>query len=62
MTHYYRLYSVGADGHFVGAVDVEAADDVDASIKAQGLLNGLDLELWQRDRFVAKFLSQRNDD
>ena len=36
---------------------VEAADDLEASGKAQGLVNGLDVELWQRTRFIARFPS-----
>jgi hypothetical protein len=56
MAHY-RIYTVGADRHIVGVVDIEAADDLEASGKAQGLVNGLDVELWQRTRFIARFPS-----
>jgi hypothetical protein len=34
MAHY-RIYTVGTDGHFVGALDIEATDHLEASQKAQ---------------------------
>ena len=54
---HYRLYSVGADGHFVGAINIEAGDDDEASKKAQESVNGHGLELWERAHFIARFHS-----
>jgi hypothetical protein len=63
MAHY-RLYSVGTNGRFLGAVDIEATDDLEASGRAQHLINGLDVELWEGARFIARFPSfpRRDDD
>jgi hypothetical protein len=51
----YRVYTVGSDNHFVGAPEViECADDVAAIKKAKELKNGLDVEVWERARVVAR--------
>lgn len=51
----YRAYLVGKDGHFFKSVPVEALDDAAAIAAARQLVDGYDIELWQRDRKVAKF-------
>ena len=48
----YRAYIVGADGHFIEAVDLVCEDDHAAIEKAQALVDGHDVELWQLDRHV----------
>ena len=51
----YRVYVVGLDGHFRSSVALECADDAEAKDKARQLMDGYDLELWQRDRKIAMF-------
>jgi hypothetical protein len=51
----YRAYLIGADGHFHSSIPLECADDVAASERAKQLVDGHDVELWQRDRKVATF-------
>ena len=51
----YRVYFVGTDGHFFKAVELECADDVEATEQAKQLVDGHDLELWQRARKIAMF-------
>jgi hypothetical protein len=51
----YRAYMVGADGHFVDAVWLDCADDAEATEKAKQLVDGHDVELWQRARKIARF-------
>jgi hypothetical protein len=51
----YRVYIIGSDGHFFNSVPLECADDDEATEKAKQLLDGHDVELWQRDRKIAKF-------
>jgi hypothetical protein len=52
---HYRVYFIGQDGHFIRAMDVSCADDSAAIESAKQLIDGYDLELWQRDRRVARF-------
>jgi hypothetical protein len=51
----YRAYVIGTDGRFFDAVPLECADDTEAREKAEQLVNGHDIELWQRDRKIARF-------
>jgi hypothetical protein len=51
----YRIYIVGSDGHFFNSVPLECADDSEAADQAKQLVDGHDVELWQRDRKVARF-------
>jgi hypothetical protein len=48
--HVYRVYIVGDHGHFINAVEIDCADDAEATAKAQQLVNGHDVQLWQRGR------------
>jgi len=54
MAHY-RAYFIGRDGHFKKAVDLDCADDAAAKVAAKQLVDGRDVELWQRDRRITKF-------
>ena len=54
----YRAYFIGADGHFHNSVPLECTDDEAASEQARQLVDGHDVELWQRDRKVATFKHQ----
>lgn len=51
----YRVYSVGSDGHFFNSVPLECADDAEATEHAKQLVDGHHVELWQRDRKIARF-------
>ena len=51
----YHAYIVGSDGHFFNSVPLECADDAEAVEQAKQLVDGYDVELWQRDRRVATF-------
>jgi hypothetical protein len=51
----YRVYVIGNDGHFVSVIQLDCADDNAAIESAKQFVNGRDLELWQRDRLIAKF-------
>jgi len=51
----YRVYVIGSDGHFFNSVPLECADDDEAMERAEQLVDGHDVELWQRDRKIAKF-------
>lgn len=51
----YRVYIIDHDGHFQNAVPLECADDDAAMAKAKQLVDGHDVELWQRDRKIAAF-------
>jgi hypothetical protein len=49
----YRVYIVGSDGHFVSSVALECADDTEATEQTEQLVDGHDVELWQRARKIA---------
>lgn len=51
----YRVYIVGSDGHFQSAVPLDCANDDAAKEQAEQLVEGHNVELWQRDRKVAVF-------
>jgi hypothetical protein len=51
----YRVYVIGEDGHFSRSIDLDCADDDAATAAAKQLIDGYDLELWQRDRRIARF-------
>jgi hypothetical protein len=51
----YRVYVIGSDGHFYNSLPLECADDDMAMERARQLVNGRDVELWQRDRKIARF-------
>ncbi|MFK4486691.1 hypothetical protein [Bradyrhizobium sp. USDA 336] len=49
----YRAYIMSEDGHISGVHEFECADDEGAKAKAAQMLDGHDLEVWQRERRVA---------
>jgi hypothetical protein len=56
---YYRIYTVGADGHFAGPAQViECTDDEEAAQKARQFVDGHDIEVWEKDRLVALLRSE----
>jgi hypothetical protein len=52
---HYRVYVIGQDGHFIRSIDLSCADDSAAIESAKQLIDGHDIELWQRDRRIARF-------
>jgi hypothetical protein len=55
MPRLYRIQTVGSDGQYVGIPrDMECADDEDAVAKATQAVDGLDVELWDMLRIVAR--------
>jgi hypothetical protein len=51
----YRIFTVGTDQHFLGVPEiVECLDDNEAINKATQLANGLDLEIWDPGRMIAR--------
>jgi hypothetical protein len=56
----YRAYIISREGHFLGAeILSECADDEAAEKAAQKLVNGHDVELWDRDRLVIRLSSKK---
>jgi hypothetical protein len=54
----YRIFTVGHDQHFSGMPEfVECVDDNEAVDRAMQLANGLDLEIWDHKRRVARIPS-----
>jgi hypothetical protein len=51
----FRLYVIGSDGHFVRAIHLDCPDDSAAIELAKQHIGSDDMELWQRDRLIAKF-------
>ena len=51
----YRAYIIGPDGHIQERIDLLCADDDAAKERAQLLVNGHDVELWQFSRRIAEF-------
>ena len=56
----YRVYVIEMDGHFSSSIPLECADDTEAMEKAKQLVDGHDVELWQRDRKVARLIASPN--
>jgi len=50
----YRVYIIGSDGHFHNSLALECRDDDAAIERAKQFVNGRDVELWQRDRKIAR--------
>jgi len=53
----YRTYIIGRADHFWGAEDIECADDQAAMQKVQQTMDGRDVELWERRRFIVRLSS-----
>lgn len=56
----YRAYLIGSDGHFYKSVALEMPDDAAAIAAAEQLVDGHDVELWQRERKIAKLEQKKN--
>jgi hypothetical protein len=52
----YRLYKLGDDDRFAGAATIIKCDsDAEVIAKAKAMLDGLDIEIWDGPRVVARF-------
>jgi hypothetical protein len=51
----YRVYVISGDGRIMKRIDLERADDNGARDAAKQYIGRHDIELWQRDRIIAKF-------
>jgi hypothetical protein len=52
----YRVYVIGLDGHFLKAVELDCASDSAAIESAKRFIDGLDVEVWQGDRFIIRLV------
>ncbi len=50
----YRIYRIDVDGQFLDAELLEALDDLDALVRARDKIDGSPIELWDRDRLIAR--------
>jgi hypothetical protein len=51
----YRAYVIGRSGHFQKSIPLVCASDDAAKKEAEQLVDGHDIELWQRERKIARF-------
>ena len=51
----YRAYIVGRHGLCIRAIEIDCVDDDTAIESARRLVDGRDVELWQKDRPIARF-------
>jgi hypothetical protein len=57
----YRIYILANDDHITKRVDFDCSDDNAAIEIAKQHIDGRDIELWQRDRRIARFDSRPKD-
>jgi alkanesulfonate monooxygenase SsuD/methylene tetrahydromethanopterin reductase-like flavin-dependent oxidoreductase (luciferase family) len=50
----YLAYTIGRDGHFTGVEPIVGATDAEAIEKANRLVGGQDVELWNGARLVIR--------
>jgi hypothetical protein len=55
----YRAHLLGPDGRIQSRIDLLCADDSAAKEYAKQLVDGHEMELWQRDRKIATFPRKR---
>jgi hypothetical protein len=51
----YSAYVLDDDGHIVRRIDLHCTDEADARQRAKALVDGHDIELWQRDQRIVVF-------
>ena len=55
----YRAYIIGLDGHFIRVEFLSKhADDASAIEAARQIVDGHDVELWDRDRMVIRLVAK----
>jgi hypothetical protein len=55
----YRAYIIGEHGHFIGVHEIDAPDDNAALEKAKQYQDGLDIEVWQQGRRIARLAGSK---
>jgi len=55
----YRFFLIGANEHYKNVHVFDCRDDREAIARGRQFVNGVDVEVWQRMRFVAR-LSYRS--
>jgi hypothetical protein len=55
----YRAYLIDRDGHHIKAVDINCTDDDDARKRAEQMVDGHNVELWEHARRIARFDAKR---
>ena len=55
----FYAYIIGPDGHVINRVDLAFETQEDAEETAKALVDGHDVELWQRDRKLATFTHEK---
>jgi hypothetical protein len=55
----YRAYLLKEDGHIIHRLDLLCPDDETAKVRAEQLVDGHDVELWQCDRRIATFKQKK---
>lgn len=58
MAHY-RAYLIGCDGHSIKAVDLNCTDDAAARKRAEQMVDGHNVELWEHARRIARFANKQ---
>jgi hypothetical protein len=56
---WYYAYIIGPDGHVIKRVNLVFEKQEDAEERARALVDGHDVELWQRDRKLATFTHKK---
>jgi hypothetical protein len=51
---WYRTYIIGRADHFWRAGDIECVDDQEAIQKVRHTMDGRDVEVWERRRFIVR--------
>lgn len=54
----YRAYIVGLEGHYVGIRELQCDTDAQAIAEARKLVDGHDVEVWYRGKFLARLQHQ----
>jgi hypothetical protein len=54
----FYAYIVDSEGHVINRVNLAFESEEDAAERAEALVDGHDVELWQRDRKIATFRHQ----
>jgi hypothetical protein len=57
----YRVYIIGDDDHITTRIELDCSDDKAAIEYAKQYIDGHDIELWQRDRRIARFDTRPKD-
>ncbi|WP_020174613.1 hypothetical protein [Methyloferula stellata] len=50
----YRVFRLDIEGRITGSEILEAEDDLDALTRAQTKIDAFGIELWDRDRLIAR--------